>query len=48
MDKGVVQNGKRIEEDVLHWFSHMERMENNRIAKSLYVEEFAGSSSLHT
>ena len=34
-----------IEEDVLHWFSHVERMENDRIAKRLYVGEFAGSSS---
>ena len=36
---------ERIEEDVLHWFSHMERMENERIAKRLYVGEFAGSIS---
>ena len=32
--KGV---DKRIEEDVLHWFSHVERMEYDRIAKRLYV-----------
>ena len=42
MDKG---ENERIEEDVLHWFSHMERMENDRIAKRLYVGEFVGSSS---
>ena len=42
MAKGV---DERIEEDVLHWFSHVERMENDRIAKKLYVGEFAGSSS---
>ena len=36
---------ERIEEDVLHWFSHVERMENDRIAKKLYVGGFAGSSS---
>ena len=42
MAKGV---DERIKEDVLHWFSHVERMENDRIAKRLYVEEFAGSSS---
>ena len=36
---------ERIEEDVLHWFSHVERVENDRTAKRLYVEEFAGSSS---
>ena len=28
---------ERIEEDVLHWFSHVERMENDRIAKRLYL-----------
>ena len=27
---------ERIEEDVLHWFSHVERMENDRIAKRLF------------
>ena len=42
MAKGV---DERIEEDVLHWFSHVERMENDRIAKRLYVGEFAGSIS---
>ena len=42
MAKGVYE---RIEEDVLHWFSHMERMENDRIDKRLYVGEFVGSSS---
>ena len=36
---------ERIKEDVLHWFSHVERMENDRIAKRFYVGEFAGSSS---
>ena len=24
---------ERIEEDVLHWFSHVERMENEKTAK---------------
>ena len=36
---------ERVEEDVLHWFSRVERMENDRIAKRLYAGEFAGSSS---
>ena len=40
--KGV---DERIVEDVLYWFSHVKRMENDKIAKRLYVEEFAGSSS---
>ena len=31
---------KRTDEGVLGWFSHMERMENDRIAKS-YVGEYA-------
>ena len=42
MAKGV---DERIEEDVFHWFSHVESMENDRIAKRLYVGEFAGSTS---
>ena len=37
---------ERIEEDVLNWFSHVERMENDRIAKRLYSREFTGSSSV--
>ena len=36
---------ERIEEEDLHWFSHVKRMENDRIAKILYAGEFAGSSS---
>ena len=42
MAKGV---DEIIEEDDLHWFSHVERMENDRIAKRHYAREFAGSSS---
>ena len=42
MAKGV---DERIKEDVLNWFSHVERMENDIIAKSLYIGEFASSSS---
>ena len=41
--KGV---DERIDEGVLLWFDHMERMENNRIAKRVYVEECAGSQSV--
>ena len=29
---------EKIDEDVFRWFSHVERMENNRIAKRFYVE----------
>ena len=31
--KGV---DERIDEGILHWFSHVERMENDKIAKSIY------------
>ena len=45
MDKGVFRSGERIEEAVLHWFSHMERKENGRIAKRVYVGKYADSRS---
>ena len=41
--KGV---DKRIDEGVLRLFGHVERMENDRIAKRGYVEECAGSCSM--
>ena len=34
---------ERIDEDVLWRFSHVEKMENDRIAKRIYVRECAGS-----
>ena len=34
---------ERIDEGVLQWFGHMERMENDRIAKRVYLGECAGS-----
>ena len=37
---------ERINEGVLWWFGHMERMDNDRIAKRVYVEEYAGSRSV--
>ena len=37
---------KRIDERVLWWFSHVERMENDRIAKIAYVGECAGIHSV--
>ena len=40
--KGLVE---KIE-DVLRRFSHVERMENERIAKRVYVRECAGSCSI--
>ena len=41
--KGV---DERIDEDVFRWFGHVERMENDRIAKRVYVGEYAGSHSV--
>ena len=37
---------ENIDEGVLRWFSHAERMENDRIAKRVYVEECTGSCSV--
>ena len=41
--KGV---DEKIDEVVLQWFGHVERMEIDRIGKKVYVEEFAGSRSI--
>ena len=41
--KGV---DERISEDVLRWFDHAERRENDRIAKRVYAGECAGSRSV--
>ena len=41
--KGVDES---IEEDVLYRFNYVERMENDRIAKRVYVGEYAGSRSV--
>ena len=44
MDKGVTKvEEERIDEGVLRWLGYVERMENNSIAKGVYVGEFAGS-----
>ena len=37
---------KRIGEGVFQWFGHGERLENDRIAKRVYVGEWAGSHSV--
>ena len=37
---------KGINEGVLHWFSHVERMEDHRVAKRFDVGEYAGSRSV--
>ena len=44
---GVTKGGdEKIDEGVLQWFGHVERMENDRIAKRVYVGECAGSRSV--
>ena len=43
MKKGL---DERIDEGVHWWFSHVKRMEKNRIAKRVYVGEYAGSHSV--
>ena len=37
---------ERIDEGVLRWFGHVERMERDRITKKDYVGECAGSHSV--
>ena len=37
---------ERIDEGVISWFGHVERMENDRFAKRIYVGECAGSCSM--
>ena len=43
-----VKNGvdERIDERVLRWFGHVERMKSDRIAKRIYLGECAGSRSV--
>ena len=41
--KGVLE---RIDEGILRWFGHVERMENDMIAKRVYVGECAYSRSV--
>ena len=43
MTKGV---DEKIDEGVLRWFGHVERMEKERIAKRVYVGQCAGSRSV--
>ena len=38
--------GETINEGILQWFSHVERMESDKTAKSVYVEEYTGSHSV--
>ena len=45
---GGVTKGEdeRIDEGVLRWFGHVERIENNKTAKRVHVGECAGSHSV--
>ena len=44
---GVTKNvDEKIDEGVLRWFSHVERMKNDRIAKRVYVRKCADSRSV--
>ena len=44
MTKGIE---KRIEEGLCQWFSHVERMENDRIARKVFVGECSGCRSMN-
>ena len=37
---------ERIDEGVVRWFGHVERMKRDRIAKRVYVGECVGSHSV--
>ena len=41
-----MQSEKSLDEGLLWWFGHVERMESNRIPKRVYVGECAGSRSV--
>ena len=41
-----MRSDERIDEGVLRWFGHVERMENDRIAKRIYVVECLGSQTV--
>ena len=43
MKKGV---DERIDKGVFRWFNHVERMENDKIAKRVYIRKCAGSCSV--
>ena len=43
MTKGV---DKRIDESVIRWIRHVERIENDKIAESVYVGKCGGSCSV--
>ena len=43
MRKGL---DERMDEGVLRWFGHVERMESERIDKRVYIGEYAGDRSV--
>ena len=46
LNRVVKRMDERIGEGVLQCFGHVERMENSKIAKRLYVGDWAGSHSV--
>ena len=48
MEKRVVTKrvDEKINESVFRWLGYVEKMENDRFAKRVYVEECAGTSSV--
>ena len=42
----TIRLDERFDEGVLWWFGHVERMENARIAKRVYIRDCAGSHSV--
>ena len=45
--RGVTKGAdEKIDESVLRWFGYVERIEDGRIAKRVYVDECAGSRSV--
>ena len=49
MRRDIVPNARldeRVDEGVLRWLGHVDRMERDRIGKKVYVGECAGSRSL--
>ena len=41
-----MRSDERIDEGILRWFGHVERLENDRIYKKVYVGECTGGHSV--
>ena len=42
-EMAAMRSDERIDEGVLRWFAHVERMENDMTGKRVYVEEYSGN-----